>query len=77
MGQKDWKRCGSGWDPSAFNGDISKWNVSKVTTMEGMFACAVSFNRDLSGWNVSNVTITDDMFTDCPVPEAHKPNFVV
>ena len=35
---------------SAFNGDIGKWNVSKVTTMETMFQGAISFNGDISGF---------------------------
>ncbi|GMH67457.1 hypothetical protein TrST_g2079 [Triparma strigata] len=39
-----------------FNEDISRWDVSNVTTMEGMFHKASSFNGDLSLWNVSNVT---------------------
>ncbi len=64
-------------DVSAFNGDISKWNVSKVTTMECMFDGAVSFTGDLSEWYVNNFTDLSGMFTDCPVPEAYKPNFVV
>ena len=33
---------------SVFNSDLSSWNVSKVTNMNGMFdACSV-FNQDLS-----------------------------
>ena len=47
---------------SIFNGDISKWNVSKVTTMEAMFQAAVSFNGDISEWDVSNVTVMGGMF---------------
>ncbi len=37
-----------------FNGDISKWDVSKVTDMHSMFFKA-NFNGDISKWNVSNV----------------------
>ena len=34
----EWK-CYQGFGlKSTFNGDISKWNTGKVTTMEGMFA---------------------------------------
>ena len=47
---------------SSFNGDISKWNVSKVTNMGAMFQAAVSFNGDISGWDVSNVTVMGGMF---------------
>lgn len=37
-----------------FNGDISKWDVSNVKRMDGMFFESV-FNGDISKWNVSNV----------------------
>ena len=47
---------------SDFNGDISKWDVSKVTNMGGMFNRATSFNQDISKWNVSNVTNMRGMF---------------
>ena len=45
---------------SAFNGDISGWNVSAVTDMNRMFSGA--FNGDISGWNVSAVTDMNRMF---------------
>ena len=45
-----------------FSGDISKWNVSNVTNMEGMFYFAEQFNSDISKWNVSNVTNMEGMF---------------
>lgn len=47
-----------------FNEDLSKWNVSKVTTMKDAFFYAESFNGDLSKWNVSNVTNMNGMFSD-------------
>ena len=47
---------------SDFNGDISRWDVSKVIDMEGMF-CNSQFNGDLSRWNVSNVTNMINMFS--------------
>lgn len=46
---------------SAFNGDISKWDVSNATTMRRMFKSS-AFNGDLSRWNVSNVTAMSTMF---------------
>ena len=45
-----------------FNGDISNWDVSRVTTMRYMFAWATSFNSDLSKWDVSRVTNMGSMF---------------
>ena len=47
---------------STFNGDISKWNTGKVTTMEGMFYQASAFNQDIGGWNTAQVTHMGDMF---------------
>ena len=58
-----------------FNGDISKWNVSNVTNMGGMFrgnlygisassdSARQIFNGDISNWDVSNVTDMGYMFT--------------
>ena len=36
-------------------GEISNWDVSKVTDMFHMFDGAESFNQPLNKWNVSNV----------------------
>merc|ERR1719201_1825059 len=47
---------------SSFNGDLSKWDVSRVTYMQGMFEGALSFNGDLSKWDVSKVTTMEKMF---------------
>jgi len=53
------------YECSAFNQDLSSWNVSNVTNMHGIFSGCSSFNQDLSGWNVSNVTDMGGMFYDC------------
>ena len=45
-----------------FNGDISKWNVSNVSDMQGMFVYS-EFNKDISGWDVSSVTDMGGMFS--------------
>eukprot|EP00978_Attheya_sp_CCMP212_P045533 scaffold350205_cov35-Attheya_sp.AAC.2 len=48
---------------SAFNQDLSAWNVSSVTTLSGMFSNGASvFNQNLSAWNVSRVTDMRMMF---------------
>ena len=44
-----------------FKGDISKWDVSRVTNMEDMFRDS-DFNGDISGWDVSHVTNMSGMF---------------
>ena len=46
-----------------FNGDISKWDVSNVICMQGMFYGS-EFTGDISKWNVSSVTDTSDMFRE-------------
>ena len=47
---------------TAFNQDISSWDVSRVTDMGVMFAGAIVFNQDLNSWDVSNVTAMQSMF---------------
>jgi surface protein len=47
---------------AVFNGDLSHWNVSQVTTMTMMFYLASAFNQDLSAWDVSKVTNMASMF---------------
>ena len=38
------------------NCQISNWDVSNVTNMEGMFYYCKEFNQPLNNWDVSNVT---------------------
>ena len=40
---------------AAFNGDISKWDVGRVTSMACMFSRAKAFNGDVSKWDVEKV----------------------
>jgi surface protein len=47
---------------SQFSGDISKWDVSSVTVMDGMFFDNSQFNGDISKWDVSSVTEMENMF---------------
>jgi antitoxin component YwqK of YwqJK toxin-antitoxin module len=46
---------------SYFNGDISKWDVSKVKDMSEMFRTTY-FNGDISEWDTSNVENMSMMF---------------
>ena len=48
-----------------FNGDISQWDVSNVTDMNGMFRGCKKFNGDISRWNVSKVKDMQYMFINC------------
>ena len=49
---------------SEFNGDISGWDVSNVTSMFWMFSCSkfTGENGNISNWDVSNVTDMSHMF---------------
>jgi hypothetical protein len=46
---------------SAFNGDISKWDVSNVKDMAFMFMDS-KFNGDISQWNTSHVKNMNGLF---------------
>lgn len=46
---------------SAFNGNISNWDVSRVVEMSGVFNGS-PFNQNISNWDVSQVTIFSSMF---------------
>jgi surface protein len=54
------------YDTPLFNGNISSWDVSRVTDMNRAFIAwfgrSSSFNADLSSWDVSKVTIMEYMF---------------
>ena len=45
----------TGYGLTAFNGDISRWDVSNVTNMSWMFYRAYEFNQPIGDWDVSNV----------------------
>ena len=47
-----------------FDHDISRWNVSMVKTMEGMFEYAYMFNQPIMCWDVSNVENISHMLFD-------------
>jgi surface protein len=47
----------------AFNEDISRWNVSRVTSMIYMFFGTPIFNQNLSLWDVSKVKNMFGMFS--------------
>jgi len=49
------------WKFAAFNGDVSAWDVSQVTSMVAMFQLSY-FNQALAAWDVSRVTDMGNMF---------------
>ena len=46
-------------------GDISKWDVSNVTSFKRLFCFIPKFNEDISNWDTSNVTDMSEMFYNC------------
>ena len=58
-----------------FNGDISQWDVSNVTNMNGMFYRCEAFDQDISSWDVSNVKNSSNIFLLCPIEEKYRPSF--
>jgi surface protein len=50
---------------SSLNCDLSKWDVSNVTSMEDMFSFCGKLNCDLSKWDVRNATSMEGMFSNC------------
>ena len=49
-------------EATGFHADISKWDVSRVSSMNAMFLSASVFNSDISKWDVSSVTNMASMF---------------
>ena len=56
---------------SKFNGDISKWDVSKVENMSSMFYYS-SFTGDISKWDVSNTKNMGGMFYNSRLEKLNK-----
>ena len=52
---------------TSFNGDISHWDTSDVTSIFAMFFDARSFNQDISNWDTSNVTNMEFTFDGASV----------
>ena len=48
-----------------FNGDLGRWNVSKVDMFGHCFAECEEFNKDISSWNTSNGVYFEYMFANC------------
>ena len=59
-------------DNKTFNGNITGWNVSKVTNIRCMFYNATSFNQDLSKWDLKGKKKTK-IFYGCPIKKEYKP----
>ena len=55
----------------AFNGDISKWDVSRVTDMSAMFTRAELFNSDTNPTQTSALTLTTITTLMMTIRESH------
>jgi len=57
------------YNTSAFNQDISGWDVSSVTNMSGMFMEARAFNKPLNAWGAKTGKVTSMalMFKESPL----------
>lgn len=51
-------------DCSSFDGDITNWDVSGVSLMNGTFNRASVFNQDISSWHTPSVLSMSGMFND-------------
>lgn len=60
---------------SDYNGDISSWDVSNVTTMFEMFKDASDFNQDLSNWETDKVSNCEDFAVGALNWSKPKPEF--
>ena len=50
---------------TAFDDDLSGWDVSQVTTISGTFQGCTNFNGNITGWDVSNVVSAYGTFQGC------------
>ena len=50
------------YNATAFDSDISNWDVGNVTNMSKLFGRCFKFDSDISGWDVGNVTSMTSMF---------------
>ena len=48
---------------SAFNEDISRWDVTSVTSFYRTFCFAYAFNQDISSWKTAHVTNLQNTFS--------------
>ena len=58
---------------TAFNQDISGWDVGRVVAMSWLFSGATAFDQDLRGWDVRNVS--DCRQAACGLPVDQRPAF--
>ena len=60
----------------AFNSDVSRWDVSRVTEMGYLFAFSTTFNQPLASWNVQRVSSMRYLFSGAAAFNQRKSEFV-
>lgn len=45
-----------------FDRDISAWDVSSATSIQGIFEESKAFNQDVSGWELTSATSVEAAF---------------
>ena len=65
-----------GYGFHTFEGDISKWDVSNVESMQYMFERNTYFNNDISNWKISPLCNIHEMFHRSTIKEEYKPKNV-
>jgi surface protein len=60
------KMLGTFEDSKDFDCDLSKWDVSNVSTMANMFS-GTKFNHDISNWKIDDDCVVRDMFSKTPI----------
>jgi len=56
---------------TAFNQDISEWDISRITYLQEIFYGATAFDQDLSKWNISNVYDWSDILKNAELSTAN------
>ena len=57
---------------SAFDGDVSQWNVENVTDFSSAFSDAYNFDQSLANWNIINATFMRRMLDNSSISQ---PNY--
>ena len=62
-GDKHYKHCVLPEYAREFDKDLSRWDTSRVTSMQGDVLVRAGFNQPLNNWRTSSVTDMDEMFS--------------
>ncbi|MFW6213875.1 MAG: BspA family leucine-rich repeat surface protein [Spirochaetota bacterium] len=60
-----------------FNHPLDTWDVSNVTSMEGMFAGTTAFDQDLGSWDISGVGNLDEFLSQSQLSTANYDKLLI